>query len=170
MDTGKVPAGAYLKCLIGKLAADFGTIEHPPGAKTTRIRGALRVPLHASPRGSFGHNRIAQHLVTQHLRKPAPDGQARIALDATFSLLEIEWIGREIPMNRIRAPGVKIETLLTNGRCCQDMWPEWRIETPADFIGADWSGLRFAARHLDDELGLGVCLTSAPLGRIEVIA
>ena len=36
------------------------------------------------------------------------------------------------------------------------MRPEWRIETPANFIGTDWSGIRRTARSPVDRLGFSV--------------
>jgi hypothetical protein len=73
---------------------------------------------------------------------PGPDplgnrggGAARLALDATFTLLEIEWLGREIPVNHMRTPRVKIQALLSDGRRRQNMWSEGCIETPAHFVG-----------------------------------
>ncbi|MDE0050624.1 MAG: hypothetical protein OXO52_12605 [Rhodospirillales bacterium] len=51
---------------------------------------------------------------------------------------------------------MKIQALLPHRRGRQDMRPEWRIETPANFIRANWSGIRFTARPPDDGLGFSV--------------
>jgi hypothetical protein len=72
----------------------------------------LSVPLHGTPeRGRQGG--ISQYFVAQFRGQPSPDRHARTALDPTFTLIEVERIGGETPMNHMRAPWMKIQPLVT---------------------------------------------------------
>lgn len=42
----------------------------------------------------------------------APDGMSLVAVDATFALLEIDWIAWQVPVHQPMAPRVKVQSFL----------------------------------------------------------
>ena len=44
----------------------------------------------------------------------APDGMSLVAVDATFTLLEVDRIARQVPVHQAMAPGVKVQAFLSD--------------------------------------------------------
>lgn len=59
-----------------------------------------------------------------------------VSVDSSFSLLKINWIGRQIPMEHRVTPQVKIESLLADRCGRKNERSEWRVERNPDLISA----------------------------------
>src|SRR6185295_10681810 len=57
-------------------------------------------------------------------------------VNAALTLLEVDGVGREVPMRDRVAVQVKVESLLPNRRCGQHEGPERAVEGLADLVNA----------------------------------
>ena len=96
------------KGTLENMPVNLGAVEHPSRTKATLIDKALCVPFHAMPRRALIHAGIAKHFVAQLFRQLPSERQACIALDAAFTLLEVERVGGKVPMNHMRIPGMEV--------------------------------------------------------------
>ena len=66
----------------------------------------------------------SQGALSVHSTKILPNRMALVAMDAPLSLLKINGVRRKVPVDHGMAVQVEIESLLPDGRGCQDEWPE----------------------------------------------
>ena len=66
----------------------------------------------------------------------AANCMALVAMDSAFSLLEVDRVCGEVPVNDGMAVQVEIESFLANGCCGEDEGPKWRVEGCADKAAA----------------------------------
>ena len=58
----------------------------------------------------------------------AADREPCVAVDASLSLLEVDGIGRRVPVNDGVAPPVEVDAFLTHARRGEHPWPEGAVE------------------------------------------
>src|SRR5699024_3728462 len=68
-------------------------------------------------------------IVIRHVRS---DCVCLEAVDTTFSLFDVDRIGRMIPMDNCMTVGVEIESFLAHRCARKDEWPERRVEPRPD--------------------------------------
>jgi len=55
-------------------------------------------------------------------------------MDSPLTLLEINGVRRQVPMDHRMAVGMKVQTFLANGGSSEHKWPEGRVERLANLV------------------------------------
>src|SRR5437879_358229 len=106
----------------------------PVGHKVRISRGPARLRLLEEPLPRVA----AVGEGTRHpesLREVSANCMALVAVDAPFALLEVDWIGRQVPMNHGVAVRMKVQAFLTDRSRSEHERPEWGVEGQASLIG-----------------------------------
>jgi hypothetical protein len=72
---------------------------------------------------------------TERVHQRCADGKPAKSLNSSFALLKVEGTGTKIPMQKLPAPDMEIQSLLSQGRGRQNMGPERGIERAPEVVG-----------------------------------
>ena len=64
------------------------------------------------------------------------DRVTEITVDPAFPLLQVDWIGWQIPVHDFSAVVVEVKPFLPDGCCCQHEWTEGGIEGASDVLSS----------------------------------
>ena len=102
-----------------------------------RLLGKLedRVPeIVANTPGPYGVSSVACSDV-------AANGVPLVSVNTTFPLFQVDGIAREVPVNEAVAPGMKVESLLPDGRAGEDEGAKRAVERVPHRVLTEVSGL-----------------------------